>query len=133
MYWNVLEPVSIPFGLDSIGRGFIFFQDDNTRPHAACIISEFHENSPDYTHTHTHTHTHTWNFHPIDIAWDMLGGAVSQVNRQPTKEELPDLQVQWGNIHQMKIKNVDKVNEKENVLVLWHQWRSNTLLKLLQL
>ena len=29
---NILEPFGIPFGLDSIGRGFIF-QDDNAYPH----------------------------------------------------------------------------------------------------
>ena len=38
----------------------------------------------------------------------MLGRAVSQVNPKPaTKEELLlDLQVQWGNIHQMKIQKL---------------------------
>ena len=46
---NILEPVGIPFGLDFIGRRFIF-QDDNAHPHAAHIGKEFQEKHLDYMH-----------------------------------------------------------------------------------
>ena len=48
------------------------------------------------------------DLYPIEEAWAMLGRAVSQVNPKPaTKEELLlDLQVLWGNIHQLGIQKL---------------------------
>ena len=46
---DILEPKAIPFGLQAIGQGFIF-QDDNARPHAAHIVQDYHNANLDYTH-----------------------------------------------------------------------------------
>ena len=45
----ILELVAIPFGLGSIGQGFIF-QDNNARPYRAQIVQDFHKSHLDYTY-----------------------------------------------------------------------------------
>ena len=42
-YHDLLDEVRIPFGINSLGPGFIF-QDDNARPHLGTIVMEYHEN-----------------------------------------------------------------------------------------
>ena len=46
---EILEEVAIPFGMESVGQGFIF-QDDNARPHRAAVVEDFHERNMDYVH-----------------------------------------------------------------------------------
>lgn len=102
---SILEPVAIPFGLGSIGQGFIF-QDDNARPHRAQIVQDFHERHLDYTHLDWPPFSPDLN--PIEHAWDMLGRAIKRLDQQPrTVEELGlELQVEWDNIPQAKIRKL---------------------------
>lgn len=46
---DVLIPIAIPFGEQSVGDGFIF-QDDNARPHRARIINDYHNHNDSYVH-----------------------------------------------------------------------------------
>ena len=39
---QILEPVAVPFGLQSVGRGFLL-QDDNARSHRGRVLTDFHD------------------------------------------------------------------------------------------
>jgi hypothetical protein len=99
---EILDPVAIPFGLQAIGQGFIF-QDDNARPHAAHIVQDYHDAHLDYTHMEWPAYSP--DFNPIEQAWDIVGRAMSKVHPAPTTKEdlLLELQIAWGNIPQRKI------------------------------
>ena len=91
---DILEAVAVPFGLGSLGNGFIF-QDDNARPHRAHIVEDFHRRHLEYTHMDWPPFSPDLN--PIEHTWDMLGKLVKKVDPKPrTVEELTlELQIQW--------------------------------------
>ena len=96
---EILAPVAIPFGMQAVGQGFLYL-DDNALPHAAGIIQDYHNSHLDYTHMEWPLYSPDLNV--IEYAWDMLGKAVGNVNPGPTtkKELLIQLQVEWAHIPQ---------------------------------
>ena len=70
---------------------------------AAHIVQDYYNANLDYTHMEWPAYNP--DFNPIEQAWDMLGQALSKVYPAPTTKEdlLLQLQIEWGNIRQMKI------------------------------
>ena len=102
---NILNPIAIPFGIASIGQGFLY-QDDNARPHAARIVQEYHEHNLNYTHLEWPAYSP--DLSSIELLWDTLGRAMADLNPKPrTKEELLlELQIPWHNIAQTKVRKL---------------------------
>lgn len=100
---EILSEVAIPFGLASVGAGFIF-QDDNARPHRAQIVTEFHEQHLDYVHM-------AWpacspDLSPIEHAWDQLGRAVYARDPQNLDELRLFLMQEWEDLPQDRIRRL---------------------------
>lgn len=102
-FQEILEEVAIPFGMESVGQGFIF-QDDNARPHRAAVVEDFHERNMDYVHMRWPSRSPDLN--PIEHAWDLLGRAV-RMRRPNNVEELKlALMQEWANLPQAKIQRL---------------------------
>ena len=102
---QILEPIAIPFGLATVGKGFII-QDNNARPQRARIIEEFHENHMEYTHMQWPAYSPDVN--PIEHDCDIVGRDIRALDEPPRM--LEDLALalveQWAAIPQRKIQKL---------------------------
>ena len=69
---ETLQMITIPFGLQAIGQGFIL-QADNAKPFAVHIVQDYNNSNPVYTEIEQPAYSP--DFDPIEQAWDMLGQA----------------------------------------------------------
>lgn len=103
-YWHeILEEVAIPFGMESVGPGFVF-QDDNARPHRAAVVEDFHERNMDYVHMGWPSRSPDLN--PIEHAWDLLGRAVKMKSPSSLEELKLALMEEWANLPQARIRKI---------------------------
>ena len=70
-----MEPVVIPFGLESVCPGFVY-QDNNARPHISRVAHKFHDRHKEYTDL-------SWVASRPDLdvrehAWDRIARAVDR-------------------------------------------------------
>ena len=100
---EILQNVAIPFGLESVGPGFIY-QDDNARPHRARIVTDFHEQNMDYVHMSWPSRSPDMN--PIEHAWDQLGRSVYARNPRNLNELRHYLMEEWDNLPQYRIRRL---------------------------
>ena len=106
-YRDLLDTVTVPFGMQAVGAGFIL-QDDNARPHRGTIVMDYHNNHDDYVHMQWPASSP--DLYPIEYAWDMLGRKIQQLDISPrnTQELMLELQVQWANITQLQIRKLHR-------------------------
>lgn len=100
---DVLQEVAIPFGLASIGPGFIL-QDDNATPHRCALVEEFHESRLDYTHMEWPSRSPDLN--PIEHVWDELGRAIARRGIANARDLKLALMEEWHNIPQDRVRRV---------------------------
>ena len=89
-----------PGGWILVGHGFIF-HDDNAYHHRARIVEDFHDRHMDYTHMQWPVCIPDMN--PIEHAWE---GLLDRSHLNPDEELMLELQIQWPQIQQVKIKKV---------------------------
>ena len=100
---EILTSVAIPFGLESVGPGFIF-QDDNARPHRATIVSNFHDQNMEYVHMSWPSRSPDLN--PIEHAWDQLGRAVYARHPRNLQDLRHCLMEEWDALPQYRIRRL---------------------------
>ena len=100
---EIVERVAVPFGLASIGPGFIY-QDDNAPAHRAGVVLDYHEENVNYFHLNWPSKSPDLN--PIEHAWDILGKRLRE--REPRRREdiYPILAEEWHAIPQAKIQRL---------------------------
>ena len=100
---QILKETVIPFGLQSVGPGFIF-QDDNAPPHRYAVTSAFHEEHLDYTHLQWPSRSPDLN--PIEQLWDQLGRAIARRNVQSRADLIPVVMEEWDAIPQYRVRRL---------------------------
>jgi transposase len=87
-YADILRNVAVPFGLASVGPGFLL-QDDNATPHRCAAVLQLHEQQQQYVHMHWPANSPDLN--PIEHLWDELGRRLSRGNVATFTELAPRL------------------------------------------
>lgn len=100
---DILEPVAIPFGLESVGPGFIF-QDDNATPHRCGLVNTFHDQNMEYVHMEWPSKSPDLN--PIEQMWDQLGRAISRCSIQRLRDLAPTVISEWDSIPQTNVQRL---------------------------
>lgn len=100
---HVLNSVTIPFGLESIGPGFLL-QDDNAPPHRCTLVDTFHEEHMKYTHMEWPSRSPDLN--PIEQMWDQLGRAIVRRGIQRQADLIPAVMEEWDGIPQFRVQRL---------------------------
>lgn len=100
---KILEAVAIPFGLESVGPGFLL-QDDNAPPHRCSLVNAFHEEHFDYSHMEWPSRSPDLN--PIEQMWDQLGRAIARRGVQRLADLIPAVMEEWDAIPQFRVQRL---------------------------
>ena len=109
----IMQPVEVPFGLESVGPGFMY-QDDNARPHSSRVVHEFHDHHQEYTDMSWPASSPDLNI--MEHAWDRKARAVDKQAMAPTCIEdlhARELQTKWALIPQMEIQKLYRSMNKK--------------------
>ena len=96
-YATILRDVAIPFGLASVGPGFLL-QDDNATPHRCVIVQQIHNAQLQYVHMDWPANSPDLN--PIEHLWDELGRRLAKRNIQNLAALAPAIAEEWAAIPQ---------------------------------
>ena len=102
-YADILRNVALPFGLTSLGPGFIL-QDDNATPHRCAVVQQLHEQQQQYVHMNWPANSPDLN--PIEHLWDELGRRLARRNITNFAALTPAIAEEWAAIPQPLVRRV---------------------------
>lgn len=102
-YAAVLRDVAVPFGLASVGQGFLL-QDDNATPHRCAIVQQFHDTQVQYVHMNWPANSPDLN--PIEHLWDELGRRLARRNIPNIAALAPAIAEEWAAIPQDLVRRI---------------------------